>query len=149
MNKKFPPKKEDTSYLIKPAPKLEWSSYQKALFKDIAQGEGHTIVEAYAGASKTTSIVESFKYIPRGKKAIALAFNKIIQEELRSRSPSYVDVLTFHSLGYRAIKQKFGNVVLILPNPLHIKIHWHARLLNAFLHSYRLTAIFKSTLDSV
>ena len=111
MNKsKFPPKKEDKSYLVKAAPKLEWSTYQKALFKDIAQGEGHTIVEAYAGASKTTSIVESFKYIPKGKKAIALAFNKIIQEELRSRSPSYVDVLTFHSLGYRAIKQKFGNV---------------------------------------
>ncbi len=110
MSHKFPPKKNDNSHIIKPAPKLEWSTYQKSLFKDIAQGEGHTIVEAYAGASKTTSIVESFKYIPRGKKAIALAFNKIIQEELRSRSPSYVDVLTFHSLGYRAIKQKFGNV---------------------------------------
>lgn len=107
---KFPPKKEDKSYLVKAMPKLEWSIYQKNLFKDIAQGEGHSIVEAYAGASKTTSIVESFKYIPKGKKAITLAFNKIIQEELRSRSPSYVDVLTFHSLGYRAIKQKFGNV---------------------------------------
>ena len=107
---KFPPKKNDNSHIIKAAPKLEWSSYQKALFKDVAQGEGHTIVEAYAGASKTTSIVESFKYIPKGKKAITLAFNKIIQEELRARSPSYVDVLTFHSLGYRAIKQKFGNV---------------------------------------
>jgi len=110
MANKFPPKKEDKSYLVKASPKLEWSNYQKSIFRDIAQGEGHTIIEAYAGASKTTSIVESFKYIPKGKKAIALAFNKIIQEELRSRSPSYVDVLTFHSLGFRAIKQKFGNV---------------------------------------
>jgi DNA helicase-2/ATP-dependent DNA helicase PcrA len=109
MPNKFP-RKSESSHIIKLAPKLEWSIYQKALFKDIAQGEGHTIVEAYAGASKTTSIVESFKYIPKGKKAITLAFNKIIQEELRSRSPSYVDVFTFHSLGYRAIKQKFGNV---------------------------------------
>ena len=95
---------------IIPRQKLEWSIYQKKIFKDIAMGEGHTIVEAYAGASKTTSIVESFRYIPKGKKTLALAFNKIIQEELKARAPSYVDPLTFHSLGFRAIKQKFGNV---------------------------------------
>jgi DNA helicase-2/ATP-dependent DNA helicase PcrA len=110
MKSKFPPKKEDKTHLYKPNPKLNWSQYQKDLFKDIARGEGHTIVEAYAGAAKTSSLVESFKYVPKGKKILGLAFNKIIQEELRMRSPSYADILTFHSLGYRAIKQKFGNV---------------------------------------
>jgi len=109
---KFPPKKPDKSHVIKAAPKLVWSSYQKDFFKDIASGDGHTIVEAYAGASKTTSIIESLKYLPRGKKALVLAFNKIIQEELRSRAPSYVETLTFHSLGFRAIKQRFGSVEL-------------------------------------
>lgn len=87
---------------------IVWSSYQKLLFKDIQQGVGHTIIEARAGASKTTSIVESFKYLPRNKRTIALAFNKIIQKELRERAPSYVnEVLTFHSCGLRAIKQRF------------------------------------------
>jgi len=109
---KFPPKKTDNSYIVKARQKLDWSSYQKVLFKDISQGVGHVIVEAYAGASKTTSIVESLRYIPKGKKALVLAFNKMIQEELRSRAPSYVDALTFHSLGFRAIKQRFGAVEL-------------------------------------
>lgn len=108
---KFPPKKPDNSHIIKAPVKLNWSEYQKAIFKNIAQDTGHLVVEAYAGSSKTTSIVESFRYLPKGKKTLALAFNKIIQEELKSRAPSYVEVLTFHSIGLRAIKQRFGNAV--------------------------------------
>jgi len=101
-------KKKD---IIIPAPKHNWSEYQKAIFKNIAEDDGHLIIEAYAGSSKTTSIIESFKYVPRGKKVLALAFNKKIQEELKQRSPSYItDIFTFHSLGLRAIKQKFGNI---------------------------------------
>ena len=87
-----------------------WSKYQKDIFKDIAKGNGHTYVHAYAGAAKTTSIIESFKYVPKGKKVLALAFNKLIQVELKNKSPHYVDALTFHSLGFRAIRQKFGNI---------------------------------------
>lgn len=110
---KFPPKKPDTSHLIKPNVKHIWSDYQKELFRSIAKYDGHIIVEALAGAAKTSSIVEGFKYVPKGKNSLVLAFNKIIQEELRSRAPSYIrDIMTFHSLGFRAIKQRFGNVEL-------------------------------------
>jgi DNA helicase II / ATP-dependent DNA helicase PcrA len=91
-------------------PNLIWSPYQKAIFQDINKGIGHTIVEARAGAAKTSSIIESFRYLPKGKKTIALAFNKIIQKELAERAPSYVECFTFHSLGLRAIKQRFKNV---------------------------------------
>src|ERR1700676_787973 len=114
MPSKFPPKKikTDASYLVKPRLKLDWSEYQKAIFKNIATDTGHLIIEAYAGSAKTTSIIESFRYIPKGKKSIALAFNKKIQEELQARAPSYIETFTFHSLGYRAIRQRFGNVVL-------------------------------------
>ena len=109
---KYPPKRPDKSHIIKFPPKLNWSEYQKDIFKDIGKGQGHTIIEARAGSSKTTSIVEGFRYLPKGKKAIALAFNKNIQEELQSRSPSYIETSTFHSLGLRAIKQRFGAIQL-------------------------------------
>lgn len=90
-----------------------WSKYQKEIFLDIAKGTNNTIVIARAGSAKTTSIVEGAKYIPRGKKSLFCAFNKSIQEELKLKLPSYVDCFTLHSLGFRAIKQKFGtNVVL-------------------------------------
>lgn len=109
---KFPPKKPDNSHIVKMAPKRNWSEYQKNIFKDIAQGVGHTVVIARAGSGKTSTIVEGFRYIPRGKKTLMVAFNKSIADELKQRAPSYVDVMTLHSLGFRAIKQSFGNVIL-------------------------------------
>lgn len=91
--------------------KRVWSDYQKDIFKDIAKGVGHTVVVARAGSGKTSTIVEGFKYVPRGKKVLMVAFNKSIAEELKQKAPSYVDVLTLHSLGFRAIKQSFGTAV--------------------------------------
>jgi superfamily I DNA/RNA helicase len=109
MTSKFPPKKQE-QYIFKPAPKHDWSEYQKAVFRDIAKGEGHTLVIARAGSAKTSSLVEGARYVPKGKKALFCAFNKAIQEELRARLPSYIECLTLHSLGFRGIKLRFGNV---------------------------------------
>src|SRR5271165_2267624 len=103
---KFPPKKPVIT-TFKPRLKLDWSEYQKAVFRNIATDTGNLIIEAYAGSAKTTSIVESFRYVPKGKKTIALSFGKRIQEELQARAPSYIETFTFHSLGFRAIKQRF------------------------------------------
>lgn len=111
-NKKFPSKKPDSSHIIKASVKREWSDFQKNIFRDIAKGEGHTVVIARAGSGKTSTIVEGFKYIPKGKKTLMVAFNKSIADELKARAPSYVDVLTLHSLGFRSIKQTFGEVIL-------------------------------------
>lgn len=93
-------------------PTRVWSDYQKAIFKDIAKGAGHTVVVARAGSGKTSTIVEGFKYVPRGKKVLMVAFNKSIADELKNKAPSYVDVMTLHSLGYRAVRQAFGEVPL-------------------------------------
>lgn len=116
---KIPPKKE-VQYLFKANPKRNWSTFQKDIFKDIASGIGHTVVIARAGSGKTSTIVEGFKYVPRGKKCLMVAFNKSIAEELKQRAPSYIDTLTLHSLGFRAIKQAFGEVVLENDKSNHI-----------------------------
>ena len=110
---KFPPKKPDNSHIKKASPKREWSDFQKDIFRDIAQKTDHTVVIARAGSGKTSTIVEGFKYIPKGKKTLMVAFNKAIADELRQRAPSYVDTMTLHSLGFRAIKQSFGNDVML------------------------------------
>lgn len=109
---KKPYKKKEALPPPPPPVKRNWSSLQKNIFIDIAKGTGHTVVVARAGSGKTSTIVEGFKYVPRGKKTLMVAFNKSIAEELKLRAPSYVDCLTLHSLGFRAIKLAFGNVVL-------------------------------------
>lgn len=110
--KKFPPKKPDNSHIVKMPPKRDWSDLQKDIFRDINKGTDHTVVIARAGSGKTSTIVEGFKYIPKGKKTLMVAFNKAIADELKQRAASYIDVMTLHSLGFRAIKQSFGEVVL-------------------------------------
>ena len=110
---KFPPKKPSTAHLHIASPKRNWSDYQKNIFRDIANGVGHTVVIARAGSGKTSTIVEGFKYLPKGKKTLMVAFNKSIADELKQRAPSYVDVMTLHSLGFRAIKQSFGADVIL------------------------------------
>ena len=109
---KFPPKKKVDVYTFKPRVNHIWSDYQKAIFRDIASGIGNTIVIARAGSSKTTVLVEGSRYIPKGKKSLFCAFNKHIQEELKARLGSYIECSTLHSLGFRAIKLRFGNVEL-------------------------------------
>jgi len=114
MVKKYPPKKIVNTAPIKEQQKLNlnWSEYQKDIFRDIANGTGNTIVIARAGSAKTTSLVEGSKYIPKGKKSLFCAFNKSIQEELRLKLGNFIECLTLHALGFRGIRQRFGNVEL-------------------------------------
>jgi superfamily I DNA/RNA helicase len=101
---------EEIGSKIKLAPKLIWSEYQQAIFKAVSNGTGNVAVIARAGSSKTTSLVEAIRHVPKGKKILVAAFNKIIAEELRTRISDTIDVRTLHSLGYAAIRAKFGNV---------------------------------------
>lgn len=97
----------------KPAPvkvgrvERNWSDFQKAIFQDISSGTGHTQVIARAGSGKSSTIIEGFYHLPKGKTALMVAFNKSIQTELESKAPSTVQVLTLHALGFRACKSAF------------------------------------------
>jgi superfamily I DNA/RNA helicase len=96
--------------------KREWSKYQQDVFEDVMRGSGHTVVIARAGSGKTTTIVEAFKYVPKKLKTLMVAFNKKIAEELKERAPSYIDVMTLHSLGFKAVKTAFGQSCALDPD---------------------------------
>lgn len=86
----------------------QWSSYQLALFREIAEGRGHVVVLARAGSGKTASIVEALNHVPRGRSCLMVAFNKAIATELKARAPQGVEVSTLHSYGLRAITRAVG-----------------------------------------
>lgn len=94
------------------------SKYQEALFQFIQTGQGHAMVEAVAGAGKTTSLVEAAQYLPKDKKALFLAFNvhiaKPLGERLRARG-STMECSTIHSLGRRVLAKN-------LPQGLELRI---------------------------
>lgn len=84
------------------------SSYQQAIYQWVESGTGSAVVIAVAGSGKTTTIVEAVNLIPRSQSARLFAFNKGIADTLKGRTPSHVDVSTYHSAGYRALLKEFG-----------------------------------------
>ena len=85
------------------------SRYQAAIFDHIEHGHGNLLIEACAGAGKTTTIVEALKLIPSDKSVLFAAFNKDIVNELSKRTKEYknVETTTLHSLGFSIIKANY------------------------------------------
>lgn len=87
-----------------------WDRYQRAVFDDLAQGQGHTVVLARAGSGKTTTIIAGLDHLPSWGTVLLTAFNKGVERELKARAPSHVRVRTLHGLGYSALRQHHGSV---------------------------------------
>lgn len=99
--------------------KIEYSDYQKLIFKEINSGTNNMAVIARAGVGKTFSLIHSLKFVPKGKKVMLAAFNKSIANELKDRCPPYVDCNTIHSFGYSAVKKRFGSDVQFFGGKMH------------------------------
>ena len=89
-----------------------WSKYQSAVFENVANGAGHTVVNAVAGSGKTTTIEEAVKHVPAGKRTLFVAFNKGIATELAKRltGVSGVEVSTLHSYGLKCVSAALGRL---------------------------------------
>lgn len=88
----------------------QWSTYQQAIFQEFETGTGNVVVRARAGTGKTTTIIAACEYLPRGKRAMLVAFNKSIQKELEARAPRGLEVKTLHGAGFALIRRAFGSV---------------------------------------
>lgn len=89
-----------------------WSKYQLAVFENVANGTGHTVVDAVAGSGKTTTIEEAVKHVPAGKRTLFVAFNKGIATELAKRlnGAAGVEVSTLHSYGLKCVSAALGRL---------------------------------------
>ena len=86
------------------------SEYQIEIFKTIKKGVNNLIINASAGSSKTTTIVNAIRFIPEKKKILFVAFNKDIVEKIRSEAEHpNVKVCTFHSLGFSVLLEYFAS----------------------------------------
>lgn len=85
---------------------------QNRIFHFIKNRPENILIKAFAGTGKTTTIVEAVKLLPKDKKILYLAFNKHIQEELKTKLPEYVRCYTTYGLGVSAIKRKYGDKIV-------------------------------------
>ncbi len=84
---------------------------QEKIFLFIKKRPENILIKAFAGTGKTTTVVEAVKLLPKDKNIMFLAFNKHIQEELKTKLPEYVRCYTTYGLGMSAIKRKYGDSI--------------------------------------
>jgi len=85
---------------------------QEKIFTYIEKRPENLLIEAYAGAGKSSTVVEAVRLLPKDKSITFLAFNKHIQEELKTKLPEHVRCYTTYGLGNAAIKRKYGDKIV-------------------------------------
>lgn len=84
---------------------------QERIFMFIKKRPENLLIKARAGSGKTTTAIECAKLLPKNKNTMFLAFNKHIQEELKTKLPKHIRCYTTYGLGMSAIKRKYGNKI--------------------------------------
>ena len=92
--------------------KIKPTLEQKKIFHYIDKRHENLLIEARAGAGKTSTIVAAVSLLPKDASITFLAFNKHIQEELKHKLPSNVWCYTSHGLGLSALKRKYGDDIV-------------------------------------
>lgn len=93
------------------------SKYQSAIYDFVEHGVGNLVVEAAAGAGKTTTLLEILKLLPSDKKVLFCAFNKDIVKEIQkrvSKEQTNVDIRTVHSLGLKILQRNFSDKEIVI-----------------------------------
>lgn len=88
---------------------MTFTPEQDRIFDFVRDGEGHGIIDAVAGAGKTTTIMECARFAKDPSKVLFCAFNNSISKEIgrkfKGRGMQEVTVQTIHSLGLRILRE--------------------------------------------
>ncbi|MCG8318765.1 MAG: ATP-dependent helicase [Cytophagales bacterium] len=87
---------------------MKYTQEQQHIFEFVKNGTGHGIIDAVAGAGKTTTIMASAEHVQAHKKMLFCAFNKSIAGEIESKfhqiGMQRVTVKTIHALGWQILR---------------------------------------------
>lgn len=94
------------------------SEYQSKIFDFIVYKTGNLVINACAGSSKTTTIINCLSKIDSSKKVLFVAFNKSIVEEINDKLSNVggnIKITTFHGLGLSLLIENgiFSNSTVI------------------------------------
>lgn len=89
---------------------MKYSKEQEDIFEYAAKGPFNMIIQAVAGAGKTTTLVECAKRISSDKKILMLAHNKSTRDTLKERvgDKENVSIYTLHGLAWRMYLEHFN-----------------------------------------
>lgn len=87
---------------------MNYTVEQQAIFNFVRDGNGHGIIDAVAGAGKTTTIIECASYVQNKNSVLFCAFNNSIANEIArkfyKKGMNEVTVKTIHALGRQILQ---------------------------------------------
>lgn len=92
---------------------FELTPEQSAIVAAAKDSQTSIMVQALAGCSKTTTLVEITRALPPGTIGLALAFNTKIKKELEERFPPNFTVKTLNGLGHAAWGSALGKYLKV------------------------------------
>ena len=92
---------------------LQPSAFQAAIYDHVRAMSDSLVIEATAGAGKTTVLVEIARLLPADIDAVFLAFNRHTAAQLKDKLPTPTRSRTVHSLGFATLARRAGS----LPQP--------------------------------
>jgi superfamily I DNA/RNA helicase len=91
---------------------MTFTPEQEAIFSFVETGSGHGIIDAVAGAGKTTTIMECARFVKDQSEVLFCAFNASIAREIgqkfQARGLHQVTVKTIHALGRKMLLSRTG-----------------------------------------
>lgn len=92
-------------------PTRQWSEHHLAVFDRVREPKTNIIIQAVAGGTKTSTLLEAMNHAPGG--ALFMAFNKAIADEIRSRVDAGTgQVKTLNALGHWQWMRNFPSATL-------------------------------------
>ena len=89
--------------------KVKFTPEQEHIFEFVRNGEGHGIIDAVAGAGKTTTIMECARFAADPTRVLFCAFNNSIAREIdkkfKERGMAGVVTKTIHALGFQILRE--------------------------------------------
>lgn len=98
-------------------PDVTLSRYQQDVLRAVIAGDRHYLVNAKAGSGKTFTLVQAAKVLPPQTKALFVAFNVMIAEELaRKLAGTSMIAKNIHKIG-------FATLTRLLSGNIHVVAH--------------------------
>lgn len=93
-----------------------YSKYQKDIFDFVKNGQGNAVVEASAGAGKSTTLIKCLDFIDEDKTILMSAFNTDIVSVLKRKTKDFTNVncATLHSIGRTMLQRNYPKNELTL-----------------------------------
>jgi hypothetical protein len=89
---------------------MQWSKQQEAIFDWFANGTGNAVVDAKAGAGKTSTVRHALRLAPETNK-LYVVYNARNAAEAKSKITDGTKVLSLHGLGLGFIKSKWSDAI--------------------------------------